>query len=311
VVWDIPWGMGTTLLVLAAGMGSRYGGLKQLDHVGPGGETLLDYSIFDALRAGFGKVVFVIRKSIEAEFREAVISRYEGVVEVGVAFQEPSDLPEGFSVSGDREKPWGTGHAVWAARKEVREPFLVVNADDFYGREAYAIMGAHLRGEGSGMAMVAYQLENTLSENGEVSRGVCRLDAGGGLESVEEHTHIARSEGGVICGCDEGGAVRELGPGMLVSMNFWGFPTDVFAGLEERMSVFLRAGGERDAKAEFYLPTAISDLVGEGRSRVSVYASRDKWFGVTYRPDRELVASALAEKVAGGEYPAPVWGGAK
>lgn len=303
--------MGATLLVLAAGMGSRYGGLKQLDRVGPSGETLLDYSVFDALRAGFGRLVFVIRKSIEAEFCEAVVSRYEKMVDVGLVFQEPADLPEGFSAPPGREKPWGTGHAVWSARREVEGAFLAVNADDFYGREAFAAMASHLCGTTGGMALVAYRLANTLSENGEVSRGVCLVDSRGTLESVEEHTGIARESDAIIRGRDAGGVIRELDPETLVSMNFWGFGPEVFGGLEERLVEFLRSGGKADKKAEFYLPAAVSELVGRGHGKVSVCVSGGKWFGVTYRPDRKRVVGELAKMVAAGEYPSPVWGAAK
>jgi len=276
-------------------MGSRYGGLKQLDPVGPNGEVILDYSVRDATKAGFDKVVFVIRRDFEAQFRELVISRFEKSVQVDVAFQELSDLPCGFKLPAGREKPWGTGHAILAARNVVTGPSLVVNADDFYGPEAYGEMARYFDDAGSGKvcAMVAYSLSNTLSENGTVSRGVCSVSDDGYLISVEEYSEIHRGADGVIRGRDSNGDPRELNASTPVSMNFWGFPESIFRGLEEQFSHFLKASGT-EMKSEFYIPTAVQSLVDHSEWRVQVLRSEAQWLGVTYREDRDHVAAVLA-----------------
>jgi len=302
--------MKPTLLVLAAGMGSRYGGLKQIDPVGPSGEVVLDYSVHDALASGFGKVVFVIRRDFEEEFRRAVVSRYEGKLEVGIAYQDLGALPEGFSLPADREKPWGTGHAIWCARHEIREPFLMVNADDFYGREAFAVMADHLRGVTAGtpadFSMVAYPLVNTLSEHGEVSRGICDLASDGKLLSVEECTGIRRGTDGVITGTDTQGKLRTFSGKELVSMNFWGFTPAIFPILGDLFTAFLKEGGLTGKKSEFYIPSAVTSMMASGAAETAVLRSAGHWYGVTYREDRDAVAAAIAGMVSQGLYPTPL-----
>lgn len=286
--------MAPTLLVLAAGMGSRYGGLKQIDPVGPSGETVLDYGVYDAIRAGFGRVVFVIRREFEEAFRSAVTSKYAGRIEVGFVFQSADDLPGGFSLPPGREKPWGTGHAVWCARNAVTGPFAVINADDFYGAGAFARLSEFLGGaDGGQFAIVGFRLGRTLSENGAVSRGVCREERGL-LASIVEETGI---------GAADVGPGRRFSGEEIVSMNFWGFTPALFGGLEAGLRSFLAARGG-DPKAEFYLPSAVSDLIRAGSATVRVLSSDDAWFGVTYREDRPHVARAIAALVSSGAYPA-------
>jgi len=292
-------GMMLTLVVLAAGMGSRYGGLKQLDPMGPGGETILDYSVHDAVRAGFGRVVFVIRRDFEGEFRALVAERYAGRVQVELAFQELGDLPAGFEVPEGRVKPWGTAHAILAARRVVNGPFLAINADDFYGREAYAAMAAHLA-DSADFAMAGYRLAATLSDHGTVSRGVCEVDPGGWLTGVREYTAIRKADGGgAVCGG------TSFSGGELVSMNFWGFTPAIFPALEEGFAEFLATGR---GEGEYYIPTAVERMVAAGRARVRVIPTDSTWFGVTYREDRAGVVERLAGMVAAGEYRSPLWG---
>jgi hypothetical protein len=302
--------MKPTLLVLAAGMGSRYGGLKQIDPVGPSGEAVLDYLVHDALAAGFGKVVFVIRRDFEEEFRRAVVSRYEGKIEVGIAYQDRGALPEGFSLPVEREKPWGTAHAIWCARNEIHEPFLMVNADDFYGREAFAVMADYLRGVTAGtpanFSMVAYPLINTLSEHGEVSRGICELSPDGKLLGVEECSGIRRSAEGVITGTDTHGVLRTFTGNEMVSMNFWGFTPEIFPMLGNLFTTFLKEGGLASAKSEFYIPSAVTSMMASGAAETSVLRSNGQWFGVTYREDRDAVARAIGNMVREGLYPTPL-----
>lgn len=302
--------MNPTLLVLAAGMGSRYGGLKQIDPVGPSGEAVLDYSVHDALAAGFDKVVFVIRRDFEDEFRRAVVSRYVGKIEVGIAYQDLGALPEGFSLPADRQKPWGTGHAIWCARNQIDEPFLMVNADDFYGREAFAVMADHLRGVKEGtpanFSMVAYPLINTLSEHGEVSRGICELSPLGKLTAVEECTGLRRVAEGVITGTDTHGVLRTFTGNEMVSMNFWGFTPAIFPMLGDLFTAFLKEGGLASAKSEFYIPSAVTSMMASGAAETSVLRSNGRWFGVTYREDRDAVAGAIAGMVREGLYPTPL-----
>ena len=303
--------MTPTLLVLAAGMGSRYGGLKQLDPMGPSGETLLDYSVFDALRAGFGRVVFVIRRDFQEQFRAAVGRKFENRTEVGYVFQELDQLPGGFHRPATRQKPWGTGHAIWCARDEVRTPFAAINADDFYGAGAYrALAGffAERAGADTGgaatFAMVGYQLDRTLSEHGSVARGVCAVNAAGLLEKVEECTGIERfSPGGVIRSPRPDGSFAEYTGAETVSMNFWGFTPALFPLLEPGLERFLRANLD-DPKAEYYIPVAVAETIAAGTARVRVLPTDAAWFGVTYREDKPVVAASLAELVRAGVYPA-------
>jgi len=286
--------MAPSLLVLAAGMGSRYGGLKQIDPVGPSGETMLDYAVFDAMRAGFGRVVFVIRRELEEAFRTAVIAKYSGRIAVDLAFQSADDLPQGSCAPVAREKPWGTGHAVWCARAALSGPFAVINADDFYGAGSFARLAGFLqKAEGVRFAMVGYRLANTLSEFGAVSRGVCK-ERRGRLVSITEEKAISRA--------DVGRGLRFTGD-EIVSMNFWGFTPAVFGALEAGLRGFVAARGT-DPKAEFYLPAAVSSLVSEGAASVEVLPSGDEWFGITYRDDRRRVAAAIKALVGRGTYPA-------
>jgi NDP-sugar pyrophosphorylase family protein len=286
--------MAPTLLVLAAGMGSRYGGLKQIDPVGPSGETMLDYAVYDAIRAGFGKVVFLIRMEFEDAFRNSIAAKYSGRIAADFVFQSVADVPEGCVASLGRERPWGTGHAVWCARAAIKEPFAVINADDFYGAASYALLSAFLKpAHGQDYAIGGFRLANTLSESGTVSRGVC-AEKGGLLTSIVEETAIARADVGTG---------RRFSGKEIVSMNFWGFTPSVFGGLDEGLRAFLARKGS-DPKAEFYLPVAISDLIAAGRAKVRVLPCEDSWFGITYREDRARVVAAIEALVRGGTYPA-------
>lgn len=300
-----------SLLVLAAGMGSRYGGLKQLDEVGPSGETIIDYSIYDAVRTGFGKVVFVIRRDIEAAFREKVGSRYEGVVDVAYVFQELSRLPSGFRVPEGRSKPWGTGHAILMAKDVINEPFAVINADDFYGADGYASAFDHLSRlkdeAASEYCMVGYSVCNTLSSHGAVSRGICQYDGAGLLGDVVEAHGIQRREG-VISYPDSNAPDRMhvIPDDQVVSMNLWGFGTSIFRHLEHMFSEFLvRSGSE--LKSEFYIPSVVNALIRSGEARVKVIKCGAEWFGVTYREDREEVIERVGRLVRAGIYNSPLW----
>ena len=297
--------MKLTLLVLAAGMGSRYGGLKQLDEVGPSGETVMDYSVFDAMRAGFDRVVFVIRKDIEEAFRAAIGSRYADRVEVAYAFQDMNDLPAGFRVPEGRTKPWGTGQAVYAARKLLDGPFAVINADDFYGADSYRKLAGYLKSapeDGKIRGCIAsFVLSNTLSENGSVSRGICSADAAGNLSKVVENTKIFRRDGKVIS-VQEDGAELEFTGEELVSMNSWGFMPELVGELERLFTGFLEEHGT-ELKSEFYLPFAVDTLIREGRAEIKMLKSEDSWFGITYREDKPFVQAALRKLVAEGAYP--------
>jgi len=289
-----------TLVLLAAGMGSRYGGLKQVDPVGPSGETLLDYSIYDALRAGFGKVVFIIRHDIETQFREVVGKRFEGRVPVDYAFQELNDLPAGFTVPEGRTKPWGTTQAVIAATNVVHEPFAVLNADDFYGRDSFATIAQHLTSGSKDLAMVGFRLKNTLSEHGTVARGICGVGPDGFLTSVEEFTKIEKT----ATGAREGD--RQFSGDELVSMNFWGFQPTVFTDLRNRFTAFLQRSGT-EHKSECYIPATVNELMVAGRARVKMLSSSSPWFGVTYKEDKPRVVESIAKLVQRGEYPAKLW----
>jgi hypothetical protein len=297
--------MQPTLLVMAAGMGSRYGGLKQIDPVGPAGETIIDYSIYDAMRAGFGKLVFVIRKDIERAFKEIVGARFERRMAVEYVFQELGQLPAGFSVPAGRTKPWGTTQAVLTAADVIQEPFAVINADDFYGAESYRVLSDHLQSGSADYAMVAFILRNTLSEFGSVARGVCRVSPDGFLEGVEELTHIERDGNGAKNTAPDG-TVRKLTGDEPVSMNMWGFTPRIFAQLQEVFQRFLERSGS-DLKAESYVPMAVNELVAKREARVKVLRSRDSWFGVTYREDRARVVESIRRLIDAGAYPGALW----
>jgi len=294
-----------TLLVLAAGMGSRYGGLKQIDPVGPAGETIIDYSIFDALRAGFGKLVFVIRKDIEAAFREHVGSRFEKRMAVEYVFQELEDLPPSFTVPAGRTKPWGTTQAILAGAGAVHEPFAAINADDFYGAESFRVLAGHLTSGSPDYAMVGFILRNTLSEFGTVARGVCQVVDGDYLKNVIEYTAIERDGDGVK-NTDAAGNVTRLAGNEPVSLNFWGFTPRAFDQLRERFAAFLVQHGS-DLKRECLIPTTVNDLVSAGRARVKVLPAEGSWFGVTYREDRPRVIESIRRLVADGLYPEKLW----
>jgi hypothetical protein len=294
-----------TLLVLAAGMGSRYGGLKQIDPVGPAGETIIDYSIYDALRASFGRLVFVIRHDIEQQFREVVGSRFEQRIAVDYVFQELDKLPAGHSLPAGRTKPWGTTHAILMAELTVKEPFAAINADDFYGRNAYSVMARHLTSSTTDYAMVGFTLKNTLSDHGSVARGVSRTNSEGYLTSIVEMLKIER-EGTGAKDTDADGKITQLTGDEAVSMNFWGFTPALFPQLRVEFEKFLRkSGGE--LKSECYIPSTVGDLVTSGQAKVKVLRSPDSWFGVTYREDRPTVVESIRQLIAKGDYPEKLW----
>lgn len=297
--------MKPTLYVLAAGMGSRYGGLKQLDPLGPNGQTIMDYSIYDAIQAGFGKVVFVIRKDFEADFREKILSKYEGHIPTAVVFQSLDKLPEGYTCPADRTKPWGTNHAVMMAADVIKEPFAVINADDFYGRDAFEVIARELsrpHDRKGDYCMVGFRVGNTMTENGSVARGVCE-NKDGLLTSVVERTAISYDKDGKIVFTDENGEVQTLQPNTPVSMNLWGFTPDYFEYSEREFRKFL----DKDIntpKAEFFIPLAIDALIKSGEATVKVLDTDSKWFGVTYAADRPAVVAKFAQLQEEGVYPA-------
>ena len=297
--------MKPALVVLAAGMGSRYGGLKQVDPVGPSGEAILDYSVFDAIRGGFGKVVFVIRKDFEAEFKEKVGKKYEGHIAVDYCYQDLADLPAPFKVPEGRAKPWGTAHATRAARSVVREPFAVINADDFYGRDAFAKLGAYLASVDPAslhLCMVGYRLDLTLSENGSVARGICDVSADGLLRGVKEMTKLVKA-GDVAENLEDEANPAKVPLDARVSMNCWGFTPKLFDELEARFSKFLSERGS-EMKSEWYIPFVVDELIKEGRADCHVLPTNSSWFGVTYREDKPFVVAEIGKLVAAGEYPA-------
>jgi UTP-glucose-1-phosphate uridylyltransferase len=294
-----------TLLILAAGMGSRYGGLKQIDPVGPAGETIIDYSIFDALRAGFGKLVFVIRKDIEQQFKEIIGARFEKRVAVEYVFQELDKLPKEFSLPAGRTKPWGTTHAILMAEDVVKEPFAAINADDFYGQQAYKLLAKHLTSGSPDYAMVGFILKNTLSDFGSVARGVSRTDANDYLTSVVEMMKIER-DGAAAKNTDADGKITPLTGEEAVSMNFWGFTPALFPQLRVKFTEFLKkSGGE--LKSECYIPSTVNELVIANQAKVKVLRTNDSWFGVTYREDRPMVVESIRKLIARGDYPEKLW----
>ena len=300
--------MKPTLFVLAAGMGSRYGGLKQLDGLGPNGETIMDYSVYDAIKAGFGKVVFVIREDFEKDFREKVLSKYAGVVPTEVVFQALDKLPEGYTCPADRTKPWGTNHAVLMGKEAIKEPFAVINADDFYGRDAFRVIAEELQrphDRKGDYCMVGFRVGNTMTENGSVARGVCQTKEGL-LTSVVERTAISYDNNHNIVFTDENGEVQTLEPNTPVSMNLWGFTPDYFDYSEREFKKFL----DRDIntpKAEFFIPLCIDTLINSKEATVKVLDTDSKWFGVTYSADRPGVVEKFAELHREGVYPTPLF----
>ncbi len=300
--------MKPSLLVLAAGMGSRYGGLKQLESMGPNGETIMDYSVYDAIEAGFGKVVFVVRSFFRKEFEQKIIERYGASISIGFAEQEPDILPGNFVAENTRSKPWGTGHAVLAAKEQINTPFAVINADDYYGKNSYKIIAEHLKtlkSKKGVFAMVGFQAGNTLSESGTVSRGVCTTDIDNCLTSVEEH-HNIKKEGGTIFGTNGTGDRVIISSSAYVSMNMWGFTPDIFEKGEELFLAFLKSNINEE-KAEFYIPFMVNTLLGSGYARCRVLSTPDQWFGVTYKEDKAIVAKKINEMCSRGFYPSPLF----
>jgi hypothetical protein len=303
---------GPTLAIMAAGIGSRYGGLKQIDPVGPSGEIIIDYSVYDALRAGFGKVVFIIRKDMAETFREKVGRNVEVRTEVAYVLQELTGVPAGFRVPPGRKKPWGTGHAVLSARGRLSGPFAVINADDFYGASSFRTLASHLAGgsggDGGDYCLVGYTLWNTLSDHGHVARGVCTAGADGYLAGICERTRIERHGGAVRFSEDEGKSWTEIPRDALVSMNMWGFTPGFVEELDRRFPKWLACNLDRP-KAEFYIPAVVGEMIVEGAARVRVLPTTEKWFGVTYREDAPAVKAAIREMVARGIYPGGLWAG--
>lgn len=300
--------MKPTLLILAAGMGSRYGGLKQIDGVGPNGETIIEYSIYDAIHAGFGKVVFVIRPDIEQAFKETISNKFEDKIEVGYAFQETTTPIEGIDSFPEREKPWGTAHAVLVAKDQINEPFAVINADDYYGTSGFQTMAKFLTNDckPDQYSMVAYIVQNTLSDNGTVSRGVCEMDENNNLTDVVERFKVHRDGNKVFCQDDDGNKL-EISDQSLVSMNFWGFHPDIFEVMRKDFIQFV-ADNEGKPKAEFFIPLIVNSQIKSGAAKVAVLSNDQKWYGVTYKEDKEAVQKAFQNLTNDGIYPSPLWG---
>ena len=299
--------MKPTLLLLAAGMGSRYGGLKQLDGLGPNGETIMDYSIYDAIQAGFGKIVFIIRKDFEQDFRDKVLSKYEGHIPAEVCFQALENLPEGFTVPEGRQKPWGTNHAVMMAKDVIKEPFCVINCDDFYNRDSFMVIGKYLanlpEGAKNDYTMVGFRVGNTLSDNGTVARGICAKDENDNLTTVVERTEIMRVNGAVSYK-DENGEWVAVDDNTPVSMNMWGFTPDYFEYSEEYFKEFLSDSKNiENLKAEFFIPLMVNKLITEHTATVKVLDTTSKWFGVTYAADRQATVDRIQTLVDEGVYP--------
>lgn len=298
-----------TLVVMAAGMGSRYGGLKQLDPVGSNGEFIIDFSIYDAVKSGFDKIVFVIKEENLTLFRDTVGKRVEGMVNVEYAFQSVSSIPAGFSVPDGRVKPWGTAHAVLSAKPYVNGPFAAINADDFYGAESFKIIADFLRNtdEKGKYCMAGYILKNTLTENGSVARGVCETDADGRLTGITEHTKIFRRADGIVVSLQPDGTELTLDENCIVSMNCWGFTGDFMDGLEAGFERFLAAGAADLTKCEYYLPTAVRESMDCAGATVTVLKTNARWYGVTYREDRDGVVEQLKKFKESGTYPDILW----
>lgn len=300
------------LVIMAAGMGSRYGGLKQIDPVDKEGHIIMDFSIYDAKRAGFGKVVFIIKRENEKDFKEAVGYRMEQVMDVAYVFQDIDQIPDGFQVPEGRVKPWGTAHAVLSAMDEVDGPFAVINADDYYGRHAFQViydyLTTHEDDEKYRYTMVGYHLKNTVTDNGHVSRGICELDSEKRLVAINERTRIEKRDGGIAYSEDDGTTWTKLDPDTLVSMNMWGFTHSILDEIKAGFPVFLEKGlAENPMKCEYYLPSVVSGLLEEGKATVTVLESEDKWYGVTYKEDKPVVVAAIQALKDAGVYPQHLW----
>ena len=301
------------LVIMAAGMGSRYGGLKQIDPVDEQGHIIMDFSIFDAKRAGFEKVVFIIKKENEADFKEAVGNRMAEQMEVAYVYQDLHNIPEGFEVPEGRVKPWGTAHAVLSAIDEIDGPFAVINADDYYGRDAFQViydyLATHEDDDKYRYTMVGYKLENTVTDNGHVARGVCDTNEAGELVRITERTRIEKRNGGIAYSEDDGASWTELPGDTLVSMNMWGFTRSILDEIKAGFPAFLEKGlVSNPMKCEYFLPAVVSTLLEEGRATVAVLASTDKWYGVTYKEDKPVVVQAIKKMKAEGRYPEKLWG---
>ncbi|MFN8242251.1 MAG: NTP transferase domain-containing protein [Bacteroidales bacterium] len=299
--------MKPTLLVLAAGMGSRYGGNKQLDQVGPSGETIIDYSIYDAIRAGFGKIVFVIRRDIEDQVKERFVKRLSGKIEIDYVFQEITNLPEGAIVSPERSKPWGTSHAILVTKDKIKEPFGVINADDYYGVDSFKILRDFLVNDNDPnmYCIVGYKLGNTLSEHGHVNRGVCRADSRGMLSNIVETRQIEKTNDGAVAPGPDGSVIKFTGD-EIVSMNLWGFKPSCYKFLGEEFSNFIARSG-MDLKSELDIPTSVDKFVKNGQISIKILMSNERWFGVTYREDKPFVVESINKMVSKGIYPSSIY----
>lgn len=300
-----------TLVIMAAGMGSRYGGLKQIDPIGPGGEIILDYSVYDAVKAGFNKVIFVIKEEIEKDFKEIIGNKFDGVVDIDFAYQDINNLPEGFTVPEGRVKPWGTGHAVLSCKGMIDGPFAVINADDYYGRETFELIYNELtkekaEGDKYEFCMVGFRVENTLTENGTVARGVCQISEDGYLTDIVERTKIAIRDRKIMF-TEDGESWIEIPEGTTVSMNCWGFTPVMMEELENRFAACLERNKDNMLKCEYFLPFVVDELLKEDKAEVQVLSTKEKWYGVTYKEDKAVVVNAIREKVEKGEYPRCLW----
>lgn len=300
--------MDLTLLVLAAGMGSRYGGLKQLDQVGPSGETIIDYSVYDAIEAGFNKIVFIIRRDIEKEMKELLFDKYSKKIKIEYVFQELDNIPEGVECPADRVKPWGTGHAVLMAKDVINEPFVVINADDFYGKSAFKVVSDYMKSKQDDLkgknCMAGYLLKNTLSDFGHVSRGVCKINDNNELIEITERTQIERKGNKIIA--NDNGNDLELDGDVFCSMNFWAFTPDVFPELESEFKSFI-ADNISNLKSEYYIPSIVSHQINNKLASVKVLEAKDQWFGVTYKEDKPFVIEKIKNLTLEGEYPEKLW----
>lgn len=302
---------GPILVIMAAGMGSRYGGLKQIDPMGPNGEIIMDYSVYDAINAGFGKVVFVVKKETEEIFRDKIGRKIEELVDTAYAYQQIEDLPAGFQVPEGRIKPWGTAHAVLSCRDVVDRPFAVINADDFYGRYSFQVLGDFLKNVESKkrpypFCMVGFRVENTLTEHGHVSRGVCTVSADGSLQSIQERTKI-QPFGKVVKYTEDDIVWKDIPEGSMVSMNAWGFTTELFDELKDKFHIFLQSNKNNSIKSELYLPSVVDELILEGKATVMVLPCKERWYGVTYQEDKPVVKQALKQMLDLGIYPQNLW----